>query len=130
MIKVKQTILHDPDNGDIGNCLQACIASILELDIHDVPHFAAHKGSDWFDRLNDWLLKRGLWALVITGWDGDFIPFGYSIVCGTSRRGIRHSCVAYDGKVEFDPHPDDTGLSEIDSYYLLVSTQIPVAPDK
>ena len=129
MIETKQTIIHDPDKGNIGNCLSACIASIFELDINDVPHFAAHRHSDWFDRMNDWFLKRGLWVLWIND-DFGFTPFGYSIICGTSPRGVRHSCVAYDGKLIFDPHPDNTGLAEIDSYYLLVTTQIAVDTDK
>lgn len=32
MKKITQTRLHNPDNGIIGNCFAACIASILELD--------------------------------------------------------------------------------------------------
>ncbi len=122
MIKIEQNIIHNPDKGDIGNCLQPCIASILELPIEDVPHFAERRQSDWFDRMNDWLRDRGYWVLHINGWSDDFTPYGYSIACGTSRRGIRHSCVALDGKLIHDPHPDQTGLAELDSYYLLVAT--------
>ena len=36
-----QTILHDPDNGLLGNCMQAAIATVLGLGMEDVPHFAA-----------------------------------------------------------------------------------------
>lgn len=121
MIEVDQTILHG--NGLRGNCLQACIASIMELDIEEVPHFANHEGADWFDRMNDWFIKRGMWILYIQD-DYGFMPHGYSIICGTSPRQVRHSCVALDGKLIFDPHPSRAGLIEVDSYYLFVNMMI------
>ena len=37
MIPTTQTILHDPDNGKIGNCLSAVLASLLHLPIELVP---------------------------------------------------------------------------------------------
>jgi len=62
--KVYQTILHS-DNA-VGNCLQACIATILELSIEDVPHFVARKKADWFDKMNEWLLgKAGVYCMNI-----------------------------------------------------------------
>lgn len=41
MTPVDQTILHDPQTGAIGNCMQAAIASLLDLPLDAVPHFAA-----------------------------------------------------------------------------------------
>jgi hypothetical protein len=114
----KQTILHSEKEN--GNCLQACIASLLDMPIDDVPHFADHRGSDWFDKMNEWLIKQGYWVLVISGWDNEFTPHGYCIANGISPRGVMHSVIAKDGKVYFDPHPSDDGISEIDSYWLLV----------
>lgn len=116
----KQTIIHDPENGKVGNCLQACLSSLLDMDIDEVPHFAAHRGPDWFDRMNDWLLSQGYWILTITAWDNQFTPHGYCIANGTSPRGIKHSVIAKDGSIVFDPHPDNTGLREIDSYWLVI----------
>lgn len=31
MIPIDQTDLHDPDNGVVGNCFIACVASIMEF---------------------------------------------------------------------------------------------------
>lgn len=39
MIPVKQTILSDHTNNIYGNCLRACLASILEVDIDSISTF-------------------------------------------------------------------------------------------
>lgn len=49
-----------------GDCLSACLASLLELPIEDVPKFArdaAGDGSAMMDRCREWVAERGL-ALV------------------------------------------------------------------
>lgn len=38
MKPVRQLYRHDPANGVYGDCWRACIASVLELPIEDVPH--------------------------------------------------------------------------------------------
>ena len=40
MKPIPQTILHDPADGRFGDCLRACIASILEMDSESIPNFA------------------------------------------------------------------------------------------
>lgn len=39
MIPFKCQVKHDPENGTYGDCFRACVASILELDPDQVPHF-------------------------------------------------------------------------------------------
>ena len=39
MIKVDQTIVSGSDEGAQGNCLQAVVASLFELELEEVPHF-------------------------------------------------------------------------------------------
>lgn len=54
--------MHDPDAGTYGDCLRACVASILEMDADDVPHFF-HDGCDGetgTQRMRDWLGLRQL----------------------------------------------------------------------
>ena len=69
MIPVHQTILADPVRGDgqPGNCYQAAIASVLELPLDEVPHFATFC-DDWVERSQDWFASRGL---VRSFYDGD-----------------------------------------------------------
>lgn len=60
MQPVKQTI-----NGIGGNCFPACIASILELSLDDVPHFfRGSAGGNWtqeqWDHLRSWAEGGGI----------------------------------------------------------------------
>jgi hypothetical protein len=54
MIRVYQTIV---DKGT-GNCMQAAIASLLNLQLNDVPNFK-ELGYDWFSALNNLLNELG-----------------------------------------------------------------------
>ena len=54
MKKVYQTII---DKGN-GNCWQAAIASLLELELEEVPHFL-EAGVDSFKVFDEFLLKHG-----------------------------------------------------------------------
>ena len=54
MIKIYQTIV---DRGH-GNCMQAAIASLLELPLEEVPHFLEH-GHMWFEVFYEFLKKNG-----------------------------------------------------------------------
>ncbi len=90
-----------------GNCFSACLASILEISIEEVPLFL---GPYWDDFL-PWLKDRGLWASLYRRSEGH-VPPGYSIAGGPSKRfaGKMHACVAYNGMVVHDPHPSRDGL--------------------
>lgn len=39
MIPVNCRVKHDPANGTYGDCIRACIATMMELDAEKVPHF-------------------------------------------------------------------------------------------
>lgn len=116
MIPTTQTILHDPDNGLHGNCLSAVLASLLHMQIEEVPVFSSDR---WFKDLNAWLRPRGLAYLWFQ--DQDFSrtldAFGieglhHEISGKTSRfSGVSHACVAEDGRLIFDPHPSRDGLN-------------------
>ena len=89
-----------------GNCFNACLASILELSLPEVPDYR-DKGK-WLLQYNDWLLNYGLTLIPLTY--GSWVPKGYSILGGRSARGLDHAVVAWNGKMIHDPHPDKTGL--------------------
>lgn len=128
MIPVDQTTFSDPERGIRGGCLQACVASILELPLKDVPHFGqiaqdTNRG-DYFV-IEDWCVEQGLWPVEFTLKGGGFGAPIYCILSGPSPRGIvdksgiaiEHSVVAGApiGRAEIckmvhDPHPDRTGL--------------------
>lgn len=126
MKPVDQTIFGTPH----GNCFAACIASILELPIEEVPNFIA-EGDRWWDAAKAWLDERGyalLWVkhdAVRCGYldPNPLIDAGhYFIVCGTSPRcDSLHSVVNHYGKMVHDPHPSRDGfVGEWESFIVII----------
>jgi hypothetical protein len=113
MKPVKQTLFFDKDG--TGNCFEACIASILEIDLSEVPLF---HNTDWFPRFWDWLISRGYEYHGIL--PPNRVPVykkgidGFFIGAGDSPRGPHikggHAVVFKDGAMVHDPHPDNTGI--------------------
>lgn len=118
MIPIKQTQFVAKQTGDekiTGNCMAACIASILELPLESVPNFAAYE--DWFKRLNTWLKDRNLFYIEFAfNAEDEWLTqnAGYHVMVGTSPRDSDHAVVGYQGKIVHDPHPSDAGLVKID----------------
>lgn len=110
--------------GEVGDCYRACLASVLNLSPHDVPHFAAN-GADWttmFEHAREWLRPLGLgiyrtycsapWALEdVLRWFSAKNPGVPVIVMGKSQRDPEenHAVVAMDGAIVHDP--SGSGLS-------------------
>lgn len=111
MKPVDQTIF----DGVNGDCMAACVASILEVAIEDVPNFCAGATDKWFERLADWLEPNGLYPLCFT-LDGEWRPQGLHVLAGKSPRGDwLHAVVAKGREVVHDPHPSRAGiLTQVD----------------
>ena len=117
MQPIKQTILHDPDNGQYGNCFQACIASLLEMPITQVPHFYEHgeNGSEALSKLNTWLALHGMGFFDISGNIGDIFKNNantYHIISDYSPRNNFHTVIGLNGEMVFDPHPSNDGITK------------------
>lgn len=118
MKPVIQTIF----DGDAGNCLSASIASILELQLDEVPNFAQAHGDEAWQHAEAWLSQRGMRLLEIGFADYDtycdtyFANSGeFCIVTGPSTHPDRaHAVVGQvnsDGAIELahDPIPHGHG---------------------
>jgi hypothetical protein len=109
MRRVYQTKFH-PE----GNCLQACLASIFDLDLEEVPEFGIEDG--WFEEFEDWCVERfGLQPIDIdipsTG--EFFTPIGLHMINGKSPRGDwNHAVVADSGDIIHDPYPEGNRVLE------------------
>jgi hypothetical protein len=105
MKPVHQTIFTPPQ----GNCLQAAVASVLELPLDAVPNYMDGPQNHW-DVLYAFLARYDLQPLAIP-YNDKFSPLGYYIIQGWSPRGdYHHAVVARNGVIAHDPHPDHTGL--------------------
>ena len=119
MNKVDQIFVHDPDRGQVGDCVRACLATLLNRALLDLPHFA----QDYPDVLelnraiNDWLRAEHGLHLIEIDYESfqDWLDFNVAgsvrhIIYGYSPRHIRHAVVGIDGVMVHDPHPSKAGL--------------------
>jgi len=121
MIAIDQTIL-DPEKGD---CVPACVASVLEIPISEVPHVCLLYEDEWVRHLNDFLRQYGVYLVSMPAnlLEEVAVPlFGYHLMGGPSVRGVKHCVVGKDGRLVHDPHPSRAGLLEIEFYDVFVTT--------
>jgi hypothetical protein len=111
------------------NCLQASIASILDVPLEAVPHVFANAGPDFlwtnarWSALTKWAEGRGYELVHVEAGkrkqaaalekSGD-----YYIAAGPTSSGIRHCVVMQRGKVIFDPAGGE-GITAPWSYLVL-----------
>lgn len=104
-----------------GNCFNACIASLLEVDIDVIPDIPP--GTDWLTakkKWDEWLLENYSVYLLDVEFDDRTIRMadhlqGYHIMSGTSPRAeypdrTAHSVVGFEGRMVHDPHPSGDGI--------------------
>lgn len=125
MIPVEQEFAHDPDNGVYGDCFRACLASLLELPISEVPHIM-HDNPPvevYRQRTNSFLAEHDLFLFTVGGlWDFEewrstncIIRDVYHIISDRSPRfpDAFHAVIGKNGEVVHDPHPTKLGLPTV-----------------
>lgn len=133
LTRVDQTTFGTPR----GNCFAACVASILGLDVADVPNFCyLYEDVEWYEKFLEWLKPRGFGALT-QQFPGDPDPFfAWAARCapsipwiagGSTERGLH--CTVYVGtELWHDPNPHfgRRGLDEVhDATFLLTDFVTP-----
>lgn len=112
-----QTILHTESTD--GNCMQAAVASILDLPLEDVPHFAKYKCVETFwDLLEDFFNEKGFHMAWRTPDKG--VPTWMHLACGPTERGNQHVVVKEGETLVHDPHPSRKGLLKTDYIIELI----------
>lgn len=127
MTPVDQRVFAQTE-GDVGDCLSACIATLLDLPLDEVPVFVA--SPTWYCDCVRWLDARGLALILLHFSPGtwpwhppDNLPL---IVGGQSPRGPwGHAVVGIwrGGAMEVlhDPHPSRDGIiGDARNVYILV----------
>ncbi len=123
MIPVRQTIFVATDPKGRGNCMAACLASLLEIPLHSAIDTTSDAcRADWEGSIGRWLADRGLKLEDI--WPDESEPAeladAYSIGSGPSPRGpFWHAVVCKSGRMVFDPHPSDDGLVSLERHQRL-----------
>lgn len=115
MIRQKQLIRHDPDNGKFGDCYRTSIAMLMGMSAEDLPNFADDPDKSGLTRCREWLRERDLGVLqvlyppeleldAILSSIEHLSPGIAVIITGRSPRGDWNHCiVALNGKVFCDP---------------------------
>lgn len=115
-----QARLHEPERGQKGTCLAACLAMVIGCEESEVPtRYLEVAESRWWMTLEEDLAAMG-WTIRYVPDPEASEPRGWHIVNGPSPRGVSHSCLGYRGTLIWDPHPSRSGLIQVDSYYVLV----------
>lgn len=127
MIPVDQTRLMGTLQEPPGNCWAACVASILELPLSEVPDEVDdwEPGMDprksWVPyqkRIHQWLFDRGLVLIEVQAkhlnYCGPLEIFKstHCILSGPSPRNpeVQHAVVGLGNTIAHDPHPSRDGL--------------------
>ncbi len=117
-----QTKLHDAEKGIEGNCTQAAIATIMGLELDEVPDFNTlhkdkpHSGYFW-GHIAKWFYSRGY---IFQMSDPKYSWPCLYLASGPSPRGVSHIVVMEDGKLVHDPHPSRAGILSVDRNYILL----------
>jgi len=120
--------------GEEGNCLSACIASLLEVPIEEIDLSCALNPDTWFEQLNAKLKPFGVMLFDLgVRHDGQgnlfvsLVPDQHFIAMGpTNQHPTRHHAVIWKQVGEsrlvpvHDPHPDRIGLLDVVRVALLL----------
>lgn len=105
------------DTGD--NCFQACVASMFELPLSEVPHFVADAATQEeqgiLPAFREWCSRRGVFPIDIP-MQGlslssvlenvqHLVPDAHYILGGSTVTGTQHAVVCCSGKIVHDPEP-------------------------
>jgi len=109
------------DKGEVGDCVRAVTASILELDRKEVPHFVFNEpGSDWYETWEKFMRDHGVNPIMLHGpWEHAPKLTGYYLASGPAARGCKHIVIMWNGELAHDPHPTRAGLLEIEAVWML-----------
>ena len=123
--RVDQTIFAD-DPKRKGNCVAACVATVLGLPLDRVPHFIefgiaygdsddvaeVSHGNNWWAMMLGFLAGHGRWIAELDKvTDADRHEF--VLVAGMSPRGVVHQVIYREGRLWHDPHPSRAGVLDV-----------------
>lgn len=127
MKPVFQTKYGNPE----GNCFAACVASILECSIDELPNLyeLEQSGKNWLIGLNEAIKPKGYGVAYIEAKNEAvdmFLPEGaYFIASGDASGSCQHSCVYQniegDAVMIHDPNPGaKVGLKKINTIQIII----------
>jgi hypothetical protein len=126
-------VVHNPPHS-YGDCLRACIASIMD---QDVPHFLSDgcDGATAHARIQQWLGTQNLTWLSFS-YDDDWTldelmdhmglvnPFTHYILLGTTETGGSHAVVCRGDRIVHNPAFGENIVGPIDNFWPIYAITI------
>jgi hypothetical protein len=121
MTPYKQLYRHRPEDGIWGDCYRSAIASLLDLQPAEVPHWFDQGilSTEAYPRVDAWLAARGL-CRITAAFSGELQVFLdhmkthnagiYYLLTGKSRTGCNHTVIGLDDAIVHDPSLNDSGI--------------------
>lgn len=123
MHRIDQTVMGFPN----GNCLQACISSLFELELDEVPNFIQMPEDSWYQKYHDWCNETfGVIPVAIKSLD--YYTDCLCIASGKSPRGDFLHAVVWDCQTRtmvHDPHPSREGIVGTPVKYTIFAASDP-----
>lgn len=131
-----QTEFTDQEKGTKGNCLSACLANLLNIELSVIPNFA-YLENKWYHAFDKFLTENGFECNgsyyfdriseqhPLSTWEGlmerNQGVGGVFIAGGPSPRfpTIGHAVLYKDGSMIHDPHPSRLGLVDLKYVFLI-----------
>lgn len=126
-----QTEFTDKENNKHGNCLSACLASLLNIELELVPNFCYYETNEWHKKFVEFIFNNKYsfegtfnftlwhkWKELLefsNGIDGVFIGVGIS----PRFKDIYHAVLYKDNELLYDPHPSRSGIEELKYVYII-----------
>jgi hypothetical protein len=119
-------IRHRQSSIDPGNCLQTCVACILDMPIDALPDQTCFNPLAYAYELRYWLESRAGLRLVLAHHisERSAVAFKEYIMCGLMVGHLggaaeEHCVVAEGGKIVWDPYPGRPGLKRVDCLWFV-----------
>ena len=113
MRRVYQTEFTNEEKSVIGNCLQACLASLFALSLEDVPRFTKMK------HYEDFLGDMGV---LLHRYRSNPLAWGIPQIVSFEipNFSVNHCVIWQDGEIIHDPRREPVKLGDIAAYYVFV----------
>jgi hypothetical protein len=107
-----------------GDCFTACIASLVGVELSEIPNFCAYD-DEWPSNCKEWLFERGIVRVVFSSYPiAESVAEEYKelvlIASGPGPRGHRHAVLWKNNDLLWDPHPSRDGLLKAEEFDMLV----------
>ncbi len=97
-----------------GNCFQAVLASLFELELEEVPDFCNEypKGDEWYEPFVAWLRERGYSSLPVEADDLERPNYKdcFLLVGGLNKDGVNHCVIYKNNRVAHNPNKKCSGI--------------------